>query len=380
MRRIVELDALRGITAFVIVCAHLNLLGHSPWIPTLVDLFFVISGYFITRNLLEASHSPRFFRVFYTRRALRIWPAYYLAFVACMIINRYLKWDNPPHGWLYFLTFTQNIPDYWGGKMPVFSGMFQHTWTMAIEEQFYLFWPVMVYVAGRRGLPAILAPFLIAPVVMRALGWSPYLLLTRCDSLSLGGVLAYLATSPTWLERRRTSMAVAMIGLGVAALAWPVTFLPGQPLQCSLFELRACLIYFAVVSLVFLFAGRPWLAILRNRVLCYTGEISYGLYLYHPMVFAALPAIYKRFIWRKMGLHSQVMMDLSLMAVCFLVAILSRELLEKPILALKNRFRYDRASASGWRRDSGADEPTVPQPHSLGAAPTSVPEKSALSG
>src|SRR5262249_50094785 len=136
MRRVLELDALRGVTAVVIMLAHIGLLNDSRWVFSSVDLFFVLSGYFITRNVLKNGRSPGFLPVFFARRAVRIWAAYYLAFAACLVLNRRLSWDKPPTAWPYYLTFTQNLHDYFGVPSPPFSGMFLHTWTLAIEEQF----------------------------------------------------------------------------------------------------------------------------------------------------------------------------------------------------------------------------------------------------
>src|ERR1700733_9150168 len=87
MRRIPELDALRGVAALVIVVFHMRFVDSAPALGTAVDLFFVLSGYLITTILLEQGRSPGFFGAFYARRALRIWPIYYLALVACVALN-----------------------------------------------------------------------------------------------------------------------------------------------------------------------------------------------------------------------------------------------------------------------------------------------------
>src|SRR5258708_4467104 len=112
MRRILELDALRGIFALTIVLAHVGLIADSKWVFSTVDLFFVLSGYFITTNVLRNRTTPRFLPVFFMRRSLRIWPAYYLALATCLVLNRSLKWDAPPEAWPYYLSFTQNVQAY----------------------------------------------------------------------------------------------------------------------------------------------------------------------------------------------------------------------------------------------------------------------------
>ena len=127
--------------------------------------FFRDLGLFHHDDSLGDVGSPKFFRKFFAKCALRIWPAYYLAFVVCLLLNRSLKWDMRGDGWIYYLTFTQNIQQYWGGAIPKFSLMFLHTWTMAIEEQFYLFWPFLVFATGRRRLPLLAGFFVIAPLL-----------------------------------------------------------------------------------------------------------------------------------------------------------------------------------------------------------------------
>jgi peptidoglycan/LPS O-acetylase OafA/YrhL len=358
-RRVLELDALRGITAFVIVLAHLGHMVESAWIMTTIDFFFVLSGYFITLNVLAGSGSPNFFRVFYIRRGLRIWPAYYVALAACLVLNSRLKWDQPPDAWPYYLTFTQNVQAYLGWPLPRFSGMFLHTWTLAIEEQFYLLWPLLVYLAGRKYVVPLIVPFFLAPIVLRSLGFLPYLLLTRCDGLALGALLAVLVGDRGRLDRHATAFRlafalIAVVGLGAPALSgvfaappqtdWPSAFWPR--LLYSVFMARACVVYFAAAGLVLCFQGHPRLALLRDRRLCYTGQVSYGLYLYHPLVFATVPQLYRRYVFRYLGLRSTLLMDLVQIAICFALAELSRRLLERPFLALKDRFKYARPVAT----------------------------------
>ena len=363
MKRILELDALRGLTAIVICLAHFGAFGKAEWVFTAVDLFFVISGYFITTNLLREVGTPKFFRKFFVRRALRIWPAYYLAFAACLLLNRSLKWDHRPDGWFYYLTFTQNIQQYWGGAVPKFSLMFLHTWTLAIEEQFYLFWPFLVFVVGRKRLPILASLFVIASVYLRATGMSPYLLLTRCDGLALGALLACLFTGApeNWRAWKR-DLVLAIAGSaafgGIFALRMSAGLIT-PAWAASLEQLRACVLYFAVVGVVVNHQGSRVFKPLRLRTICYFGAISYGLYLYHPMVFGAFPRLYERYVMHKLGLTSPTLKDLAMLAVCFLLASASRRYFEGPILALKRRFRNQPvAKVEPWRVDEAkAQEP-----------------------
>ncbi len=218
MRRVPELDALRGLAALAIVLFHLKM-GVFPGFGSAIDLFFVLSGYLITSIVLREWGTRGFLRIFYIRRALRIWPIYYLAIAACYLMNPCLPRPDPLEGSGYFWTYTQFIPGYWGGEIPTFSRLARHTWTLAIEEQFYLFWPVLVGLAGRRWLLAISLPMLLAPVVMRSMGFFPHLLLTRCDGLALGAILAGLLFDQARVERNRRRFQVGFAAVFALALA-----------------------------------------------------------------------------------------------------------------------------------------------------------------
>jgi peptidoglycan/LPS O-acetylase OafA/YrhL len=353
MRRILELDALRGISAVVIVLAHIGAVPGTPWALSMVDLFFVLSGYFITTSIVKNRQTPGFLSVFFTRRALRIWPAYYVALAACLLLNRVLKWDAPPDAWPQYLTFTQNVQAYLNRPLPSFSGMFIHAWTLAIEEQFYVLWPLLLWRAGRRALPAIVLAFAAFPPVARALGYSPYLLLTRCDGLALGSLLALVVFDRDRVARHLAAYRLGFAAVGLAALVVPalagegparwlasLTGVPGARLVGALFTTRVAVVYFGLAGLTLCLQGHPALRPLRDRRLCYVGTISYGLYLYHPLVFAALPGLYRRWVVRKLGLTSTLLMDVVMIGVCFALAELSRRLLEGPVLALKERVSY----------------------------------------
>jgi peptidoglycan/LPS O-acetylase OafA/YrhL len=360
MRRIPELDALRGLAALVIVLAHVGILTDTRWVLSTVDLFFVLSGYFITSNVLKNRHAPGFLPVFFTRRSLRIWPAYYVALGACLVLNHSVtfRFDEPPDGWRNYLTFTQNVQAYLGLPIPRFSGMFLHTWTLAIEEQFYLLWPLLFWRLPRRAMAPLAAAFVVVPPVLRAQGYPPFLLLTRCDGLAFGGLLALALSDPVRSARRASAYARAFAALGLAALTlpWLAELTPWaravpDRLAGALFTTRTCATYFGLAGAVLCLTGHPLLAVLRDRRLCYIGTVSYGLYLYHPLVFATLPGPYKRLVFRKLGLTSSLLMNVAMVAVCFLLAEASRRWLEGPVLALKDRltFRPARRPAAVYR-------------------------------
>ena len=152
-RYIPQFDALRGLAVSIVMlyhlhkdvpALHLHTLFRHGWVG--VDLFFVLSGFLITGILVESKDSPRYLRNFYARRILRIWPLYFALLLVCFLLIPWVKPESaralkeacgPP--FVYFL-FLQNLfPTYVG------IGPLTITWSLAIEEQFYLFWPLAVW-------------------------------------------------------------------------------------------------------------------------------------------------------------------------------------------------------------------------------------------
>ena len=143
------LDGLRGIAILLVLAFHTELLptlkplARDGWAG--VDLFFVLSGFLITRILLKSRNSPRYFTNFYARRILRIWPVYFgiLLFVFASERYRLLGDSATSWWWISLATFTQNfyIGAYGWNALPDWLGP---TWSLGIEEQFYLIWPLLV--------------------------------------------------------------------------------------------------------------------------------------------------------------------------------------------------------------------------------------------
>jgi peptidoglycan/LPS O-acetylase OafA/YrhL len=346
MRRIAELDVMRGIAALVIVVYHLGLLSAYPVLTTAVDLFFVLSGYLITTILLNTERTPRALGSFYLRRAMRIWPIYYLGLAIALFLNALQRPSAPLDALPYFLTYTQFIAQYVFGVFQPFTPLTYHTWTLAIEEQFYIFWPIVVFWTGRRRLSWMLGPLLLLPFSMRVAGFEPAILPSRCDGLLLGALLALILIDGPGPRPRRVRLTVAFGLLALGMLASPLWMKPVLRashhifpasawfrIALSLTVSRLCLLYYAVVGLVIMYAGKPFLAPLRSRVLCYLGRISYGLYLYHPFAFTAVWLVEQR-----LGLPTTPLFVAVRLAVSITMAVVSWHLIERPILAWRERL------------------------------------------
>ena len=375
MARIAELDALRGLAALAIVLLHARLAPESAWMYSAVDLFFVLSSFLISVVILR-DDGPRFYRRFYARRALRIWPVYYLTLASCLLMSRSAAWDVPSEGWPLYLTFTQNVPAYWGDLGPSMSRMFLHTWTLAIEEQFYLAWPLLVRLGGRKGLPALGFGLIVLAPFLRFQGLPPHLLLSRCDGLGYGALLAWMFTSgqlarqPGGTGSARVPISWCFAPAILAGLVLPIggglpfgVLLPvpgsmpaGERLGAALFLSRAGLVHFGLIGLCVGLAGRPGLGLLRWRPLVHLGRVSYALYMVHPLILGAGPALYRRYLVRKLGLPGdRWLMAASLVAASYGVACLSARFLERPLLALGKGRRPLRTPAPVLANDLRID-------------------------
>jgi peptidoglycan/LPS O-acetylase OafA/YrhL len=312
------------------------------WGWTAVDLFFVISGYLITRIILDSLDSPRFLGHFYIRRSLRIWPIYYATLLAAVALGTIALRPFPLNGLLQYLTFTQNVERYWSGPAPAFTPAFAHTWSLAVEEQFYLLWPALILLAGRRGVVRLSLALIVAAVTARTwAGLDLQLLVTRCDGLAMGGLLAATLPERSVAQGHLRRFGCLALGcLAVLALDSIGTRWMTERLRVG-FELFVLnLLFTALVALCVLGTGRPWLRPLRDRSLLYLGTISYGLYLFHNVVFALAQ---KATGWSDLPAWVVVICVTATLGT----AASSWKLLEAPCLALKERFPYrDRPSAA----------------------------------
>src|SRR5690349_12505895 len=221
--RIMELDGLRAVAVLLVLVWHYFGVpdGRDYWLWKAlhvgrfgVDLFFVLSGYLITNILLKNRNSPTYFSSFYGRRALRIWPIYYVMCAAAFVgwlfrLSPTLFDTNGVAGWTYLLglqniaiAFAQNNGVYWLGG----------TWSLAIEEQFYLLFPLLVWkVPPERLLGILLVPIIVGPIgrlidspLHDAYGW--YVLPQfRADSLAIGALVAW------WRLYRKPSETVTLL-------------------------------------------------------------------------------------------------------------------------------------------------------------------------
>src|SRR5512137_2654482 len=370
------LDGMRGVAVLMVLAFHflhvdgeggaaervLLSASRSGWAG--VDLFFVLSGFLITGILLDARGAPGYFRAFYARRVLRIFPLYYaylaVLFLAVPLLLPSLDVKRETQGWLW---------TYLGNVLFAREGGFQaspytaHFWSLAVEEQFYLAWPVLVWVLPRRRL-ALVCLGLVAGAFALRLGihrttfnaTAAYVLTpARMDALALGALVAIAAREPAWWPRVRRG---APWVLGVSAAAVAAVWVH----QGGLFGGDPVVQVWAFGPLAVGFAALLVLAIdpspssrlsraLRNRTLRGAGKYCYGLYVLHYPIFLALEAAGFTSLALAGATGSRLLGVLAFAGVAgaatLAAALLSWNLLEKPFLRWKDRVPYREPAAAG---------------------------------
>lgn len=354
MKRLMELDGIRGIAALAVVCFHLAP-GFAPQGWVAVDCLFVLSGYLISAILLANRGDPHYFFNFYVRRSLRIWPIYYLTLLPILAAYRLMPTNYPINSGiiLQYLTYTQNIQHIWFDPADRAIQAYSHTWTLAIEEQFYMLWPLMVRTVHRRGLALLRAAIAVGSVALRGMGMTWDVLPARCDGFAMGALLALIISGHHSSAESRENLLFVLITTVVVAGAAVALFLWGpQEILTPWGKFRLLsrgewmcgplnLLFFGLIGVVILNVGREWLGFLRWRPLVYLGTISYGLYLYHIPVRFAVEAVF-RTLGSGHSFDASRPLFRSIIELTFsiTVASLSWRFIEKPVLGLKGRFHY----------------------------------------
>ena len=324
------------------------LLMHSGWIG--VQLFFVLSGFLITGNLLDSRESPNYFRVFFGHRALRILPLYYsvllLTFVVVPILGLMppeLRETAPHQVWLWTFLVNWTAPFGWA----VYG--FGHFWSLAVEEQFYLLWPVVVLRLEPRRLlktcVAIAGGALALRIVLLSLhtpSAAIYMFtVCRMDALAFGAAAAILARSPGSLAYIRSSASkLALTALVVLGLTLVGTgeFAMTDPRTQSIGYTTLSFAFAVIILLTTVPASGMWAIIMRMlawKPLRLVGRYSYGMYVFHlPLhVFFGVPLL-NRFA-PHMSHRLALTYTAAVTLVTFLLAALSFELFESRFLKMK---------------------------------------------
>lgn len=359
--RIVELDGLRGVAVALVLVWHYlpcqlprdagllsSILRRGLYLTgSGVDLFFALSGFLIFGILLDERKSPACLRTFYIRRACRILPVYVLLLASCALFaatgclpeeSRQWLFGNPLPWWPY-ATFTQNI--LMGMHHTFGPGALSVTWSLAVEEQFYLIAPFVVLLAGRKGLVWLLPAMLVAGPLLRAMhpGFHAYVNTPwRADPLVAGGCVALIVRSAAAMAWFRGHRRLMMAAAGILAAVVPLMIL--RPGILGVFDISWLALSYGLLVLAAA-AGdvAPLSSFLRLPVWIVLGRYSYAIYMFHQLVSGLLHGWILNQEPMIRGWQGALTTLAALLAT-FALAWLSFRFLESPFLKLGQRFRY----------------------------------------
>jgi peptidoglycan/LPS O-acetylase OafA/YrhL len=367
-----ELDGIRGLAILMVLAYHcgrfdsfatadkiINKGFEFGWVG--VDLFFALSGYLITGILFDSRRKEGYLRVFFGRRVLRIFPLYFCFLIGLTI---FAVWIAPSLAdsqrflhlegwyWLYGVNFLVAVRGDWNAA-PFDTGIL---WSLAIEEQFYLIWPFVVWKSSRTTLVklcvALIACAGLFRVVLRWHGVSPPALYTltpaRMDVLLVGALAALLVRGPASREQLREYVRAALAaGVGLLSLAViadrGVTG-NGRMMQTLGFTGIALIAFSVILMTRTMPQGGRLRTVLRSRTLMFFGAYSYALYVLHYVVRNAVfqvfppleslpPAAGLLFPWA-------VLRGACAVGIAIALSLASWHLVERRCLALKRHFRY----------------------------------------
>jgi len=334
-RRLPELDGIRGLACIAVVLFHAYPTSPFFWAWSTPDLFFVLSGFLITTIILRQRDSDGFLLSYYLRRGFRIWPLYYLTLAGVLLVNHFSASGWPTTGMASHLLFLQNCQIYFGTPPPPFIHTFSPSWTVAVEEQYYLIWPLLLLWLGRRSVPYLAASLLAISLIGRLiLPDAIDLLGTRGDGLAFGCFLAWLVQtrgSPTSNRKVQRVIWIAGVTGGIYVSVYLLRFgIDPHPQWISTCFTGFSLLFFGIIGLCIINSGAPLLAPLRHPVVRWFGTISYAMYMFHLPIMTYFPTILSRAGWHSIALE----IALTWLLVVGLPAT-SWYLLEQPILRWK---------------------------------------------
>lgn len=338
-----QLDGLRALAVTGVVLQHYDLVARGAEFG--VHLFFVLSGFLITRILMKSRSAigpmgiswTQAFRQFYIRRALRIFPLYYLVLLIGIAVNAESAREYAP--WL--LTYTINL------KMAAqgwYISNFAHFWSLAVEEQYYLVWPCLILLLPRRYLLSAAVIFTAIGPLFRlslAMYWlyvakdvSPlntYIsTLTALDSLGVGSLISIVTALQSTRSENRIPLSIAscvavvlVIGAAVAN-AWWIFYDLVSAIAFGWLIYRAGAGFKGIVG-----------SVLSSPPLVYIGRISYGVYVFHPLIPAAALVVAKSLGVTLPDGTAGVVLSVGLTLI---VATASWYSFERPLNNLKKKF------------------------------------------
>jgi peptidoglycan/LPS O-acetylase OafA/YrhL len=351
-RYIPQFDGLRGLAVILVLIGHaasfvpaLPHAGTLEYVRFTVDVFFVLSGFLITGILLDSKGSPHYFRNFYARRSLRVWPLYYLVLLLVFVVAPLFRPAMRPtvvSMWPAFVLYVQNIVYH-----DIYPFGLGATWSLAVEEQFYMTWPLLVFLLRRQALAIVSVCVVIVSTSVRIASYFhgsppsfPHMFtFARLDSIAFGCLAALWLRSPTCTLARWRVRSYQFLGFGLA----------GTALARILMHRDSSIVSYTFLAIAF--TGLLGISVISDPIsslvgrslsldwLRRIGKISYGLYLWHLPLFI----LWVRFLGSLsiLGSHQlarNVIAFVGQLLLALLAASISWRFFEEPILRFKDKF------------------------------------------
>jgi peptidoglycan/LPS O-acetylase OafA/YrhL len=356
------LDGIRGLAIIGVLLTHASYVFESRVVERLtelgwlgVDLFFVLSGFLITGILIDTKSAVNRALSFYARRMLRIFPIYYLTLAVVLVAQMHWGWiaacaEMPTlRTRLPYLFYYLNLKPLWnhGNAHQTLLG---HFWSLAVEEQFYFVWPLVVWRLSTKAVYKLCGAALCVALAVRIVSgarfgfgtWMLFFPLTRADGLFVGSGIAALFASKYRPSKRLLAAAAAAAGFGLVTIAagGHLQLLYGGPLMSTYGLTCVAVLFGAFIAYSLLFHGDALPKAVKARWLRTFGRYSYGMYVFHlPLyyLFDHLARTHLSLTFPLPGFQSLIYVG-SLISVTYGVAWISYNVFEQRFLRLKGRF------------------------------------------
>lgn len=367
-----NLDVLRFIAAFMIVIVHgyfavigweglpapirkdnsitfptdENMNSFGLWLKMFVqnldlgvEFFFLISGFLITFLMLSEIQLAGRLDVgkFYMRRLLRIWPLYFFIIAITPLLVAWTKSEEPSYWWN--ILFANNYKTILSKN---YEPGLAHYWSICVEEHFYIVWPILLYFVPTKKLPQLFVSIIFIAIASRvyfyytSTEWYNHAklnTLSRMDTMAIGGWIAWLAfykpftfNVPAWIR------ILVYITFAFCFCVDP-NHESGDVFMLA-FKRFIYTGFFAFILVNYLFNPTAWFNFKKKNILHYLGKISFGIYMYHNILF---PVIIQKIVW-KFHLEGFWIFWAIYIPIVLIISVLSYELFEKHVLKLKDRF------------------------------------------
>jgi len=346
-----QLDGVRAVAALMVMFLHFfgavqptdpffRLLDkYASFGQTGVSIFFVLSGFLITRILMQTKGNARYFSDFYIRRALRIFPLYYLFLIIFYYIVPVLQhtpltpFSNQVYFWVYLQNFAMTFD--WKTYGP------WHFWSLAVEEHFYFMWPLLVYFLSKKGIKIAVAAIMVIAFVCRLVMIKSgheafYLTFNRMDELAIGALLAVWESEGKLAGKAKLFIISFFLVLIPTIVIW-VKFTGNaldiiQVIKYNLLSTSCfCLVGYAIALKQDVGVNK----LLSTRFFSFSGKISYGLYVYHPLSFTLIVSMFPPGT-------SIPLLFVACFGITYLIAFISYQFFESKFIAMKKYFEYNR--------------------------------------